>query len=537
MTSPSALRTLLAGGATVIALMATGCARGDDPGGPDPAQLVPAEAPIFIDAVLRPTEDVGDGAATAIETLTGNADPGGFIVSQLDDLLVNQDAGITYEQDIEPWLGERGGLYISELSSATDPDFTLMFGVTDQDAAQEAVDRLSEVDDAPQTQETYEGVSFTLNSEDSAVGFVEEFLVIGNRAGFEATVDAAAGDDLAADPDFVELTDLADPDRLITLYVQVPTLLAELADSGGIEDADIDPLLGLFPADQTGATLAWAAAEADQVSLELVGAAGEDGAPAQADPLEGLPDDAWLAVSAGEVGATISELISAATVGAGADLGALGGPDGPAPVDPAAAAELAEDLSWAGDVAAFIRGSSVLGLGAGLIAETSDPAAAATSLERLRASLEGNGIADVSPVEGRVGFRVGVPGLPIGADVILDGDRVIAAGGSVSVDDLADPGSDDLGSAEGFQRATAALGDDFATNAYLNFADLRDLLTEIPEVRDDPGFQQAAEVLDKLDYLVVGERVDEDLASIRLVLGIREDGESGDTASTAVIAP
>ena len=179
----------------------------------------------------------------------------------------------------------------------------------------------------------------------------------------------------------------------------------------------------------------------------------------------------------------------------------------------------------------------MLGLGAGLIAETSDPAAAATSLEGLRASLEGNGIADISSVEGSVGFRVGVPGLPIGADVILDGDRVIAAGGSVSVDDLADPGSDDLGSAEGFQRATAALGDEFATNAYLNFADLRDLLTEIPEVRDDPGFQQAADVLDKLDYLVVGNRVHEDLASTRLVLGIREDGESGDTASTAVIAP
>jgi len=517
--------------------MATACAGGDDPGGPDPAQLVPAEAPIFIDAVLRPEEDVGDGATTAIETLIGNADPGGFIVSQLDDLLVDQDAGITYEQDIEPWLGERGGLYISELSSTTDPDFTYIIRVTDQDAAQETVDKLGEVLDAPQAQETYKGVSFTLNGEDSAVGFVDEFLVIGNRAGFEATVDAAAGDDLAADPDFVKLTDLADPDRLITLYVRAPTLLAELADSGAIEDADIDPLLGLFPVDQTGATLAWVAATADQVSLELVGAAGENRAPAKAHLLEGLPDDAWLAVGAGEAGATISELIAAATAGAGADLGALGGPDGPSPVDPAAAAELAEDLSWAGDVAAFIRGSSVLGLGAGLIAETSDPAAAATSLERLRASLESDGNVDISRVDGRVGFRAGLPGVPVGADVVLDGDRVIAAGGSVSVDDLADPGSDDLGSAEGFERATAALGGDSAINAYLNFVDLRDLLMEIPEVRDDPGFQQAQEVLDKLDYLVVGHRVDEDLASIRLVLGIRDSGGSGDTASAAMIAP
>ncbi|MGI9556887.1 MAG: DUF3352 domain-containing protein, partial [Solirubrobacterales bacterium] len=267
--------TIRGGLAATLALGAAGLVAcgGNDLPGPDPATVTPDDAQIFVDAV-HPGSEETDEAREALGILTGNDDPGGFVIEQLDELLADQGTGVTYEADIEPWLGERAGLYVGELSDGSDPDVGLMVAVTDEGAAQETVDKLNEAGDAVTTEEEYEGVSYSLSDEDMAVGFVDDFLVVGTRNAFEATVDASTGDPLADDEDYSELVGQADGDRLVTAYVEARSLLMDAVTAGAAEEADVMGFLELLP--ENGSIVAWGAATADAVTVELTSAAGDD---------------------------------------------------------------------------------------------------------------------------------------------------------------------------------------------------------------------------------------------------------------------
>ena len=517
------LRYIWASGLVVAMLMLAACGGDDGEAGLDPAELAPADVPVFVDLVVRPEGELAAGAASGLAKLTGNSDPGGFVVSQLDDLLAQQDPGVTYERDIEPWLGERAGLFVTELGDDAQPDFFLIFAVTDEAAAQDTVDSLNEVDSSPRTEETYEGVSYTLDDEDSAVGFIDGFLVIGTVAAFEAAVDASAGDSLADNGAYMELIDLALEDRVGSAYVDTPALIDELEASGALSREAVDPVLGQLGVAGEGALLASAGLSADELSFELAGAASDDGAQIGSALLEQLPADSWLALAGGDVGGAISA--AAAGLAGGAELGSGAG-DVAGALERGLGLNLAADFGWVGDAAAFVTGSSVLSIGAGIVADTTDPAVSAASLQRLGDSLARGGSVDITPTEGEVGFRLSLPSLPIGAEVVQRGDQVLAAGGSTTVEDLASPEPGGLSASEDFQRAQDALGDDFEVGAFLNFAKLVGLIDELPTATADPDLMSAREVLDTLDYLVLGLRRDGDAGVLGAVLGLA-DGSSG----------
>ena len=536
MRGPFSSRQLLAGALGAVIVVLAACGGDDGEAGPDPAQLAPADVPVFVDLVVRPEGEIATGAASGLEQLTGNSDPGGFVVDQLDDLLAQQDSGVTYEQDIAPWLGERAGLFFTDLGDDAQPDFSLIFTVTDEAAAQETVDKLNEADTSSRTEETYEGVSYSLDDEDSAVGFIDEFLVIGSMATFEAAVDASAGESLADTDAYTELIDLAVADRLGSAYIDTPALIDELEASGTLSGEAVDPVLGQLGALGEAPLLASAGLSADELSFELAGAASDAGAQLGSALLEQLPADSWLALAGGDVGGAISA--AAAGLAGGAELGGAG--DVAGALEGGLGIDLAEDFGWIGDAAAFVTGSSVLSIGAGIVADTTDVAASAASLQKLSDSLASGGNVDVTPTEGEVGFRLSLPDLPIGAEIVQRGDQVLAAGGSTTVEDLASPETGGLTGSEDFQRAQDALGEDFEVGAFLNFVELVRLIDELPNATTDPGLADVRNVLDTLDYVVFGARRDGDTAVLGGVLGLGEgggsDGESSE-ATTATISP
>jgi hypothetical protein len=519
------LRPGLAAALVAGAIGLAACGGDDEAGGPDPAQLTPADVPIFVDVVVRPEGDLAAGASSALEQLTGGTDPGGFVVEQIDDLLAQQDTGVSYEADIQQWLGQRAGAFVTEVGSDGQADFALMFAVTDESAAQETVDKLNDTGNAPRTDETYEGVDYSLNGEDSAVGFIDEFLVIGSsEATFQSAVDASSGDNLTASETYSELSDLANSERLVSVYVDTPMLVDELDAAGALSREDVDPVLDQLGAAGEVAVLASASLSADEVSFELAGTAAEGDAQLGSALLEQLPADSWLALAGADVGGAISAAVSG--LGGGAGLG-LGAEDVTGALESELGLNLAQDFGWLGDAAAFVTGSSVLSIGAGIVAETTDSALSAAALQRLGDSLARGGNVDIGPTEGGVGFRIGVPDVPLGAEVVQEGDQVIAAGGSTSVEDLLNPTSGGLTGSETFQRAQSALGDDFDVGAFLNFVDLLDLIEEIPQIADDPDFQTARGVLDGLDFLVFGSRQDGEVSVLGAVLGLADGGGSG----------
>ena len=109
--------------AVLLVLASCGGDGGDGPSapvGPDPATLAPADAPLFAEGVVRPEGDQKEAIDSALSKLLATDDPGTFVVEQLDKALAGSDAGVTYQDDIEPWLGEQAGFFLETFTEDAD---------------------------------------------------------------------------------------------------------------------------------------------------------------------------------------------------------------------------------------------------------------------------------------------------------------------------------------------------------------------------------------------------------------------------------
>ena len=190
--------------------------------------------------------------------------------------------------------------------------------------------------------------------------------------------------------------------------------------------------------------------------------------------------------------------------------------------------DLSKDLAWIGDLGAFVKGSSLLGLGGGIVIETDDEQAANAALAKLRKALAGQRDLQISDTAD--GFQISAG--PAGAEVAVSDGKVVVAIAGTTVDEVLSP-SETLGDASGFQSASDALGSDLTTALYVDFPTIVGL-AESSGQTGDPSYQQAKPVLDALAYLVAGGGISDDRSIGRIVLGLQEP--SGD-APAAVIAP
>src|SRR5215207_2007771 len=122
-------RGAITAAAAVAMLVAAGCGGGDE-GSEELASVAPAEALLYLESVVRPEGSEAD----AIEALASRVgviqDPGGEIVRQLDAGLASSGAEVSYDSDIEPWLGERAGIFFRSFSGDP-PEFAVAFETTD----------------------------------------------------------------------------------------------------------------------------------------------------------------------------------------------------------------------------------------------------------------------------------------------------------------------------------------------------------------------------------------------------------------------
>src|SRR4051794_5680369 len=96
--------------AAVVALGAAGCGDSSSSSsggsaGTDPAALLPASAPVYVEAQVQPTGDLAVNAKAVAGKILRTSDPGGKIVGLIDQGL--KDDGASYGKDIAPWIGQR----------------------------------------------------------------------------------------------------------------------------------------------------------------------------------------------------------------------------------------------------------------------------------------------------------------------------------------------------------------------------------------------------------------------------------------------
>ena len=104
--------------AAVIAWLLAGCGSSHSSGTvADPASAVPAAAPLYAGATVRPGEPLKKNALAAGRALTHQADP---YLNLLGALGTPGSGTLSYKADVAPWLGEHAGVFLSALDSATE---------------------------------------------------------------------------------------------------------------------------------------------------------------------------------------------------------------------------------------------------------------------------------------------------------------------------------------------------------------------------------------------------------------------------------
>ena len=543
------LRLALPVAILAIALFAAACGSDDEPeSGPDPIAMVPADAPFYMEMVVRPEGELKDNLESAVGKLTGEDDPGAQIIDGLNSSLA-EDTDLNYEDDIKPWLGSRAGVFVSGFQFDTEqPDAALVVATTDSDAAQGFVDSTLEESGDTTSDETYEGVSYKLDSEDgTAIGVDNDFLIVGTEQAFKAAVDAGSGDSLADNGDATAALDEAPDDSVFSMYADgaaITDLIKSSPDLSAQESKQLDEAFAQIP---DGPVEAWGTVTDSSFSVEG-SAPTPDDAPAATDLITTFPADSWFATASTDVGEQITTQLQQFQKGFEASLKQAKSQLPPGvdasqfdpfnQIEKKTGINLEKDLGWIGDAGAFLEGTSVLGVGAGVVAESNDDKAATAALDKLQASLEKNRSlrrqAEIAPNSKGDGFTVSAP--PFTAEFAVRDGKAVMAAGSENVDSVLDP-DETLADSDRFSAATGNLADGATPTFFLDMPSLLALIESQQGATDDPDYAQAAPYLHAIDYMVAGTGTSGDRTVGSFVLGVKESDDAGSDAAAAMITP
>ncbi len=344
---------------TLVGSALAGCGSSSSPGtSADPAGVVPASAPLYASAVVRPSGTLKDDATAAATTLTHQPDSYARLASVLQ---VPGSPPLTYSHDIAPWLGPNAGIFLSSLSSTpsgTDELEQLLtqvlqsgsssspsawpFGTTGvqgaivldtRDGAKASSFISDEAQHAGAHAASYRGVAYQATSGGDAFGIVDRLAVLGTVTGLHSVIDTSlGGPSLAHAADYSKLLASAPSGVLANVYSNPAESGAGSAagssksaagagassvagGASGSGTPSLDGLVGLLSGERTAnvslvPSPSSIALDVDSLASTsgttssgglLASAAGPEGAQT----LSELPGESWLAVGLGNVGVTL----------------------------------------------------------------------------------------------------------------------------------------------------------------------------------------------------------------------------------------
>jgi hypothetical protein len=498
-------RILLTITALLTALVvATGCGS-DSSSSSGPASLVPAGSLIYGEATLHPSADQQAAIDSLIEKFPGEGSAGERIRGLLDTAVSESDIGLSYSKDIEPWLGDKAGFFLSSFTSGADMSGAAIIATDDEAKANDAIDKAKGGEDA-----SYKGHDYRTFSGKAAAGVVDGWVVIGTESGFKAAVDTAEGGNALEDDDaYNKALEGAAQERLGFVYFDTPAFAKQLQSGGApvgpFAELLKDPVLATVNATQQGVRLEATLPKSFTEALPILGQGGKLAAD--------LPADSWLALSQPDLGKTIDGLLD--VFGSSS-----GGRDAlEQQLQAATGLDLQKDvLSWMGDWSLFVRGTSLSQLNGALVVETSDEAASKRFIDTVARLVGKAADAHVGPLAlsgGGEGYTLRTPKLEQPIHLFQRDGKVVLAYGDAAAHDALDPGAR-LGDTQQYKDAQAALGGDYDLAFYLAFPQIVSLVDSI--AGDDDGWLKVKPYLEPLGALVAGAKKDGD--KLRSAVGI-----------------
>ncbi len=564
-------RAFLATSALALTLGIAGCGSEDSDEVTGPASVMPADAPIYFEATIRPEGEQADNLDALLAELGelpivgAVGDPGELLIDQIESRAAAAGVEFSYADDIEPWLGERAGVAVRP--SETDEDIVVVaIETTDEDQARESLDALLKQSPSELAEEEYEGVSYLSAPDDSfSFGVFDGHVVFATTGQFEAAVDASAGDSLAENDKLTQSLEGLGDDSLASLYLdleQFDDLASTPEDAEEFEQAQaIAPELfeGSF-------VVSAGVSSSDQVYIDYAQPLIEGQPESGESPLLGTaPGDSLAAFALEDVGGygtLIVDFIERAQE-AGADVEDYPEEGIAQAFEDETGVDFDEAAAAFGDLSFWVRGELPDGVEVAGEIEAADPDVAADLIEAAEAQAREDGEAKIGPPVGGsdVGFSA-LEGDSFGIDVNTGQDRsecAVAPGGDIECNtqgeekDLpfvnieldgeiirygffrdvqaaraSDPDAEgDFSEAEAFTAGEEALGDDFE---YLGVVDLEPILeafVDDPSITDALGSGSPEGLIGgflagRLGVVAVGQRYEDELSIQRYALKLAE---------------
>lgn len=517
---PPVNRLVLSIAAAIAVLAVAGCGSGSSDSGSDPASLAPPKSPLFVEATVRPEGALKTNIESLAKSIGGIDDLGGLIVSELEKSAASSGEEFDYEKEVEPWLGEKGGVSFEHYDGSDFSGYGVAIQTTDAAAAQDFVDAKAKSGDEPVKDASYEGVDFKVESgEGTAIGVVGDFLVIAeDEAAFKGVVDASNGESLADEDSFSSTISAAPAGSAANVFVDIGDLVEQ---SGGTIDAETQQFLDSAGIDPTNATaLASLIPGSEQVEIDFSSNVTGKSPPSgdASDLLGELPGDSVGAVVSPDFGKRLGEAVDAI------DAQGIEGQVPPHKFKSTleeAGIDLERITSSIGDLGVFVEGNSSRSAAGAVVLETKGSSEATNTVSNLGLLLRSAGTPGVTAIGGKAtGFSIRDDEIgPLPIVVAAEGERIaIAYGLPAATKALAAGSGDTLSDSPAYKEAVAALGSTPITGFVDGPAALHLASALVPP--GEEGFQEAKPYLTKVDYLAIGAGSSGDLATAKLIAGI-----------------
>lgn len=500
--------------------VAVGCGGGSDSGGADPTSVMPANVPLYVDAMLRPEGEAKQNIEALAEEIAGIDNLGTFIVRKLENSASEDGEELDYEQEVEPWLGEEAAMYAPEYTGDDFEGYGAAIQVSDEDEAQEFVDKQAESSDEDFKDGSYEGVDFKVQEDGTAIGVFDELLVVAeDEEIFKSMVDASEGENLAGDEDFTSAIAHAPDKSAADVFVDIGGLIEE---SGGNIDAETQLFLdavGIEPEEATAVVSLVPGSgyvEID-VSTDISG----DNPPSgdASELLSSLPGTSVAAFASAEFGKRFSEGIDQI------DAQGIPGEVPPHKLKSAlkqSGVDLESIAGSIGDVGAFVEGSSESDLGGALVLATDSAQQAKNTVSNIGLLLRSSGTPGITAVNGKAsGFSVRIAELgrrPV--VVVAEGSRIAIGYGLDSALTGLGEGDFTLSDIPAYEESVEDL-DGTPITAFLDGPAAVRLALALGAHRDE-GFREALRYLKKIDHAALGSEASGGLATVKLIVGISQ---------------
>ena len=505
----------------LLALTTAACGKSGAGDGGDPASLVPAGAPVYVEATVRPEGGQRDDALAAAGKLLGTRDPAARLRQLVDE--AGAEKGISWERDFAPWLGEKAGLWASGLERDA-PSYAAVIASTDEDAATAALARFAKAEGGTGSKRSYKGIDYAVDDEGLARGLVDDFVVLGTEGAFKRTVDTRDGDKLGDSDRYEEAVDELSGDRLGHYFFDVAPVASAASKKDPAAARQFEQFRGFFAFDEMGPIVGAFTADGEGMALDTVLTKLPDGplrrlaalwSGGATELLPALPGDVWGAFATPRIGEALQSLVSSFG-------GAIGGAAITAQVQQATGLNLQEDVfSWMGDLGVFVRGGTEATLDGGLVIQSTDDAKAATAFGKLVGLIgrqSGTAARPVRLAGAESAFLITAPDAEKPIVFARGNGRVVAAYGEQAASDAL-VGKAKLGDSQDYDRAKALLADGMEPSLLLSLPSVLALVEASGQT--DADYTKAKPYLDALGVVTAGGKVDGDRVQSRMAVGFK----------------